>query len=179
MIGRRNAAEKVALFLIDLADFLGLTIETVSRTLSRLARDKQIVVVSDGVRLLNVTRMEALTRIETDGHPLNFGDSAIAGRRLIGSKEEATQSGILYFWRPSPSMAVSRSQATRPAKPRGGSRLKWEFLPVSCPVRTWRCCDVAKRGIARWNARRRNLRFRVKLSINRSLERREGDLSRF
>jgi CRP/FNR family transcriptional regulator len=87
ILGRRNATEKVASFLIglrdrwsridghssvhialpmsrrDIADFPGLTIETVSRTLSRLARDKQIVIVPDGVRLLNVSRMEALTKV--------------------------------------------------------------------------------------------------------------------
>ena len=83
LLGRRTAEEKVAAFLIglrqrwarlsglsdtiplpmsrqDIADFLGLTIETVSRTLSRLAREKAIVIVPDGVRLLNPGRMEEL-----------------------------------------------------------------------------------------------------------------------
>jgi CRP/FNR family transcriptional regulator, anaerobic regulatory protein len=36
----------------DIADFLGLTIETVSRTINRLQRDKSIVIVLDSVRLL-------------------------------------------------------------------------------------------------------------------------------
>jgi len=87
ILGRRSAIERVASFLIglrdrwshidgyssvhitlpmsrqDIADFLGLTIETISRTLSRLARDKQIVIVPDGVRLLNVSSMEALTKV--------------------------------------------------------------------------------------------------------------------
>jgi len=84
ILGRRNARERIASFLIglrnrrariggrasahipipmtrqDIADFLGLTIETVSRILSRLAREKHIVLVPDGVRLLNVPHLEAL-----------------------------------------------------------------------------------------------------------------------
>jgi CRP/FNR family transcriptional regulator, anaerobic regulatory protein len=87
ILGRRNAGERIACFLIglrdrwsrihghlsvhialpmsrqDIADFLGLTIETVSRTLNRLARDKLIVIVPDGVRLLDVARMEALAEV--------------------------------------------------------------------------------------------------------------------
>ena len=86
MLGRRTAEEKVATFLIglrdrwarisgasvtvslpmsrqDIADFLGLTIETVSRTMSQLARDKAILVVPDGVRLMDVARMEALAQV--------------------------------------------------------------------------------------------------------------------
>jgi CRP/FNR family transcriptional regulator len=44
----------------DIADFLGLTIETVSRIFARLAREKAILIVPDGVRLLDVPRIEAL-----------------------------------------------------------------------------------------------------------------------
>jgi CRP/FNR family transcriptional regulator len=44
----------------DIADFLGLTIETVSRTFARLAREKAILIVPDGVRLLDLRRMESL-----------------------------------------------------------------------------------------------------------------------
>ncbi|MEY3553346.1 MAG: hypothetical protein RL735_1694, partial [Pseudomonadota bacterium] len=44
----------------DIGDFLGLTVETVSRMLTRLAREKAILIVPDGVRLLNVARIEAL-----------------------------------------------------------------------------------------------------------------------
>jgi CRP/FNR family transcriptional regulator len=83
LLGRRTAEEKVAAFLIglrdrwsriesrhvhvtlpmsrqDIADYLGLTIETVSRTISRFAREKALVVVPDGVRLLDVSRLEAM-----------------------------------------------------------------------------------------------------------------------
>ncbi|MCC2105170.1 MAG: winged helix-turn-helix domain-containing protein, partial [Hyphomicrobiales bacterium] len=44
----------------DIADFLGLTIETVSRTLNRMARDKLIVIVPDGVRVMDAARLEAI-----------------------------------------------------------------------------------------------------------------------
>jgi CRP/FNR family transcriptional regulator, anaerobic regulatory protein len=83
LLGRRTAEEKVAAFLLnlqaryarigtlsvtvplpmsrqDIADYLGLTIETVSRTLTRLARDTLIVVVPDGVRLLVKERLDQL-----------------------------------------------------------------------------------------------------------------------
>lgn len=83
LLGRRTAEEKVAAFLIgwrdrlirigddrqtirlpmsrqDIADFLGLTIETVSRTLTRFDREKMLVIVSSGVRLLDAPRAEAL-----------------------------------------------------------------------------------------------------------------------
>ncbi|MCC6205513.1 MAG: helix-turn-helix domain-containing protein [Hyphomicrobiales bacterium] len=83
VLGRRTADEKIATFLIgwrdrwarvsrssvtvplhmsrqDIADFLGLTIETVRRTISRLAREKLILVVPDGVRLLDPKRIEQL-----------------------------------------------------------------------------------------------------------------------
>jgi CRP/FNR family transcriptional regulator len=83
LLGRRTAEEKVAAFLIgwrdrlipiggdrqtirlpmsrqDIADFLGLTIETVSRTLTRFDREKILVIVSGGVRILDANRTEAL-----------------------------------------------------------------------------------------------------------------------
>ncbi len=83
IIGRRTAEERVVCFLIglrkrwarvngnsvtvplpmtrqDIADFLGLTIETVSRAISKLAREKLLVVVPDGVRLLEPARLEAI-----------------------------------------------------------------------------------------------------------------------
>lgn len=81
LLGRRTAEEKVASFLVnwrdrwarltgrsvtlplpmsrqDIADYLGLTIETVSRTFSRFAKDKTILIVPDGIRVLNAARME-------------------------------------------------------------------------------------------------------------------------
>ena len=83
ILGRRTAEEKVAAFLLglrkrwaridgstvraplpmsrqDIGDFLGLTVETVSRMMTKLARDKIIVIVPDGVRLLDLARLEAL-----------------------------------------------------------------------------------------------------------------------
>jgi len=83
LLGRRTAEEKVAAFLLnlqtryrrigstsvtvplpmsrqDIADYLGLTIETVSRTLTKLAKEKVLVVVPDGVRLLSLDRLDQL-----------------------------------------------------------------------------------------------------------------------
>jgi len=83
LLGRRTAEEKVASFLIgwrqrlaligderktialpmsrqDIADYLGLTIETVSRTLTRFEREKMLIIVAGGVRLLDPNRADAM-----------------------------------------------------------------------------------------------------------------------
>jgi CRP/FNR family transcriptional regulator len=83
LLGRRSAEERIASFLIgwrdrlarlgdvtnpvplpmgrqDIADFLGLTIETVSRTFTKLERDGVIDIVPGGVGLADLDRVEAL-----------------------------------------------------------------------------------------------------------------------
>ncbi|MDR3488017.1 MAG: helix-turn-helix domain-containing protein [Bradyrhizobium sp.] len=83
LLGRRSAEEKVASFVLswrdrlarlgaatktvplpmgrqDIADFLGLTIETVSRTFSKLERDGLIEIMPGGIRLVASERVEAL-----------------------------------------------------------------------------------------------------------------------
>jgi CRP/FNR family transcriptional regulator len=83
LLGRRTAEEKVASFLVgwrerlaqigderqtialpmsrqDIADYLGLTIETVSRTLTRFEREKMLIIVTGGVRLLDANRAAAM-----------------------------------------------------------------------------------------------------------------------
>ncbi len=83
LLGRRTAEEKVATFLLslrdrfartghtsvtvelpmgrqDMADYLGLTMETVSRMLTRLDRAHAILLVPGGVRLLDPARLERL-----------------------------------------------------------------------------------------------------------------------
>ncbi|GJE18719.1 Crp/Fnr family transcriptional regulator [Methylobacterium marchantiae] len=83
LLSRRTAEEKVAIFLIglreryarighasvtlelpmgrqDIADHLGLTIETVSRIITRLDRERTILVVPGGVRLIDPARLERL-----------------------------------------------------------------------------------------------------------------------
>lgn len=83
LLSRRTAEEKVAGFLLslhdryarigqtsvtvalpmgrqDIADHLGLTIETVSRLLTRLEREKALLIVPGGVRLVDVARLGAL-----------------------------------------------------------------------------------------------------------------------
>jgi CRP/FNR family transcriptional regulator len=83
LLGRRSAEEKVATFLIgwrdrlaqlwspskmvplqmsrqDIADYLGLTIETVSRTFTKLERDGVIEIMPGSVCLLDPARAEAL-----------------------------------------------------------------------------------------------------------------------
>jgi len=83
LLGRRSADEKVAAFLLgwrerllalkgasdtvplpmsrqDIADYLGLTIETVSRTLTRFEREEMLIIVTGGVRLLDPSRAAAM-----------------------------------------------------------------------------------------------------------------------
>jgi CRP/FNR family transcriptional regulator len=83
LLGRRSAEEKVASFLLtlrdrlvrlgssavtiplpmtrqDVADYLGLTLETVSRVISKFGRERVLVVVPDGIRILNPSRLEVL-----------------------------------------------------------------------------------------------------------------------
>jgi CRP/FNR family transcriptional regulator len=83
LLGRRTSEEKVASFLVswrarlaqigdeqptislpmsrqDIADYLGLTIETVSRTLTRFEREKLLIIVAGGVRLLDADRAAAM-----------------------------------------------------------------------------------------------------------------------
>ena len=84
LLGRRTAEERVLLFLLslrsrwarvcgkasvtvpipmgraDIGDYLGLTIETVSRTMNQLARKKLILIVPDGVRFLDLGAAEQL-----------------------------------------------------------------------------------------------------------------------
>jgi len=83
LLGRRSAEEKVATFLIgwrdrlarlgspskvvplpmsrqDIADYLGLTIETVSRTFTKLERDGVIEIMPGSVCLVDPARAEAL-----------------------------------------------------------------------------------------------------------------------
>jgi CRP/FNR family transcriptional regulator len=85
LIGRRSAEERVAAFLvamrdrwtrikgpsvtiqlpmqrIDMADYLGLTIETVSRTLTKLARDGVILIVPEAVRILDEKKLLSIAR---------------------------------------------------------------------------------------------------------------------
>lgn len=84
LLGRLRAKEKVASFLLtmrkryrargdkgdlyvhlpmtreDIGDYLGLTLETVSRMLAKMARDKIICIVPNGIRLIMLDKLEAL-----------------------------------------------------------------------------------------------------------------------
>jgi CRP/FNR family transcriptional regulator, anaerobic regulatory protein len=87
LIGRHTAEERLAAFLLnlserykrigesgvtiqlpmsrqDIADFLALTIETVSRTFSKLVKAKLIVIVPEGARLLNADGLHKLARVD-------------------------------------------------------------------------------------------------------------------
>lgn len=84
LLGRRTAEEKIASFLVglreryarlgmtsvtlelpmgrqDIADHLGLTIETVSRMLTRFDREHLILIVPGGIRLLDLARLKRLS----------------------------------------------------------------------------------------------------------------------
>jgi CRP/FNR family transcriptional regulator len=85
IMGCHSALQKVAAFLIglrerwrlisgeivniplpmnrqDIADFLGISMETVSRNISKLVRERAILIVPDGIRLLDARRLEILAR---------------------------------------------------------------------------------------------------------------------
>jgi CRP/FNR family transcriptional regulator len=87
LLGRRGVEEKLACFLLslrqriarqqpisprvdlpmtrlDIADYLGVTLETVSRTLSKMARNRLIVIVPDGVRLLDIDALERMASLK-------------------------------------------------------------------------------------------------------------------
>lgn len=87
LLARKTADEKVASFLLwiarktrgarasaielrmgraDIADFLGLTVETVSRTISRLKRDGLICLT--GAHEVRLLRRDALESLAEDGH---------------------------------------------------------------------------------------------------------------
>jgi CRP/FNR family transcriptional regulator, anaerobic regulatory protein len=85
LLGRLSAEEKIGTFLIemrrrwaridghishhvplpmgrqDIADYLGLTIETVSRTINLMQRERHLVIVPDGIRLVDAAYFEALS----------------------------------------------------------------------------------------------------------------------
>jgi CRP/FNR family transcriptional regulator len=83
LLGRRTAEQKVAGFLLsmrerhrllgsggvtlhlpmtrqDIADYLGLTLETVSRTISKLRRRHVVLIVPDGLRVVDPAALERL-----------------------------------------------------------------------------------------------------------------------
>ena len=85
LLGRLTAEEKIGTFLLemrrrwaridghasnhvplpmgrqDIADYLGLTIETVSRTINQMQRDRHLVIVPDGIRLLDAAYFDGLS----------------------------------------------------------------------------------------------------------------------
>ena len=85
LLGRLTAEEKIGTFLLemrrrwaridghtsqnvplpmgrqDIADYLGLTIETVSRTINQMQRARHLVIVPDGIRLMEAAYFEHLS----------------------------------------------------------------------------------------------------------------------
>lgn len=82
LLGKKSASERVATFLLDhrsrweklggasvridlpmtrqdMGDYLGVTVETVSRTLSGFAREGVLMLIPDGVRVLDLERLQA------------------------------------------------------------------------------------------------------------------------
>jgi CRP/FNR family transcriptional regulator, anaerobic regulatory protein len=85
LLGRLRAEERIAAFLLrwrlrmarlsgasaalhlpmgrqDIADYLGLTIETVSRTFARWMRERVLLDIPDGVRIVDLEALEALSQ---------------------------------------------------------------------------------------------------------------------
>ncbi|NEU14680.1 helix-turn-helix domain-containing protein, partial [Methylobacterium sp. BTF04] len=60
-IGRSSVTLELPMGRLDIADHLGLTIETVSRTMARLDRDGCIMVVPGGVRLIDQVRLDRMS----------------------------------------------------------------------------------------------------------------------
>lgn len=93
LLGRKCAREKIASFLLsfaarskqtivelpmsrmDIADHLGLTIETVSRTLKQLQRENVIAIPSN--RVISLTNLVALRQLES-GQPDSAGAQSFA-----------------------------------------------------------------------------------------------------
>ena len=69
----------------DIADFLGLTIETVSRTFTKLERDGVIAIMPGSVCLLDPARAEAL--------------AAASGRRLTHLLSRDFACPATMYWR--------------------------------------------------------------------------------
>jgi CRP/FNR family nitrogen fixation transcriptional regulator len=90
LLGRKSALEKVSSFLLDIADrmktdtfdlpmsrldiadYLGLTIETVSRTMAKLARDC-VITVQNSRRTVTLRNKPALHRLR-EAQELRFSD---------------------------------------------------------------------------------------------------------
>lgn len=58
--GRSSVTIPLPMGRADIGDYLGLTIETVSRTMTQLERERVLVIVPQGVRLLDVAATEAM-----------------------------------------------------------------------------------------------------------------------
>lgn len=58
--GKASVTIPLPMSRADIGDYLGLTIETVSRTLNQLARDRLILIVPNGIRLLDIAAIERL-----------------------------------------------------------------------------------------------------------------------
>jgi CRP/FNR family transcriptional regulator, anaerobic regulatory protein len=82
LAGEENCVLQLPMTRSDIADLLGLTIETVSRSLTSLRRRNLIEIVQNSrIRILDMERLRNLAELERDAMPIGQYDTNVVGWR--------------------------------------------------------------------------------------------------